>query len=52
MGLGRVGVAAAPGSAAVGVAKDDAALLDEAEVEDLAGQLVMTALERLEAGCR
>jgi len=40
VGPGRIGVAAAAGGSAVGVAANDAALLNEAEVEDLAGEAV------------
>ena len=47
--LGRIGVAAAAGGSAVGVAADDAALLDEAQVEDLAGELALAALKFLKS---
>jgi hypothetical protein len=43
-------MAAAAGGCAARVAEDDTALADEAEVEDLAGELAMAALERLEPG--
>ena len=49
MGLRWVGVAAAAPGAAGGVAEDDTALADEAEVEDLAG-IAVAALEFVEPG--
>jgi len=50
--LGRLGVAAAAGGSAVGVAADDAALLDETQVEDLEGELALVALKFLESSRR
>ena len=47
--LRRIGVASAAGGSAVGVAADDAALLDEAQVEDLAGELALAALKFLKS---
>lgn len=47
--LWRVGVAATAGGAAEGVPLDDRALLDEAQVEDLASEHALSALELLES---
>ncbi len=45
-----VGVAAAAGGPAGGVAEDNAALADEAEFGDLAGEVAVAALEFVEPG--
>jgi hypothetical protein len=50
MRLRRIGVAAATRSSAGGVAEDDAALADEAEVQNLAGENAVAALEFIEPG--
>jgi len=45
-----VGMAAAARGSAVGVAEDHAALAEEAEVEELKGQLAVAALKVLHPG--
>jgi hypothetical protein len=50
VGLRRVGVAAAARRSAGGVAEDDAALADEADVEDLASEIAVAAPEFVEPG--
>jgi len=48
--LRRVGIAATARGSAVGVSEDHAALADEAEIEDLEGELAVATLELIQTG--
>jgi hypothetical protein len=48
--LRRVGIAATARGSAVGVSENYAALADEAEIEDLEGELAVAALELFQTG--